>query len=396
MKAGVVIVGAGIGGAVLALELGRRGHHVVMLEREAASRRIVRPEVLWHPTLSALDRFGLGQRIRTEASVQLGEIDLGGLMTMRSADFAAVGAEAFSTDPLLTRQFIASAAEETGNVEVYRGVEVISFLGDAPGTRGVAGRRGNERLEFFADLLVGDDGVQSFVRKALGIPIDLRVFPIDFITASVPWPPTIARDCCKVFLNRRAFRKGIPVVALIPWPRGEGVLLVPLPPSRADSLFGATASDFWSTLAQTAPLAESFRASVEFPRDFVRVTRPFGHAATYVGDGVALIGDAAHPMTPAGGQGANASIWDALALAEVADQALKAGDVSRERLALYERRRRPINARSVRISRTALSAFRLGPAVPLSLVVPFVLGTLEFLGWPKRRILRQFSSTFVD
>jgi 2-polyprenyl-6-methoxyphenol hydroxylase-like FAD-dependent oxidoreductase len=54
-------------------------------------------------------------------------------------------------------------------------------------TCGVAGIRGNERLECCPDLIVGDDGVNSFVRSSLGIPIDLRAFPIDFITAAVRW-----------------------------------------------------------------------------------------------------------------------------------------------------------------------------------------------------------------
>jgi 2-polyprenyl-6-methoxyphenol hydroxylase-like FAD-dependent oxidoreductase len=395
-RANVVIVGAGIGGAVLALELGSRGHRVVMLEREPAPRRIVRPEVLWGATLAALDRFGLGERIRDEASVRMNAIDLGGLMIMRPKDFSSAAAEAFSTDPLVTRQLIIAAAQATGNVDIERGIEVTSLLRDGPLTRGVGGVRGNEHLEYSADLIVGDDGVHSFVRKSLGIAIDLRVFPIDFITAAVRWPLEIPVGYCKVFLNRNAFREGIPAAALIPWPSGEGVLLIPLPPARAQALLGGAPAQFWGALAQTTPLAAALSQYVEFPRDFVRVTRPFGHAATYVGDATALIGDAAHPMTPAGGQGANASIWDALALTEVADAALQSGNVSRDRLAPYERRRRPINAGSVKISNTALNAFRFGRNIPLSIVVPLLLRTLEFLDWPKRSILRRFSTTFVD
>jgi 2-polyprenyl-6-methoxyphenol hydroxylase-like FAD-dependent oxidoreductase len=395
IKANVVIVGAGIGGAVLALELGRRGHRVVMLEREASMRRIVRPEVLWGSTLNALDRLGVGQRIRREASMPLSEIDLGGYMTMRRSDFSAAGAEAFSTDPLLTRQLITAAAEATGNVEVQRGVEVEARLSEGAVTRGVAGTRGDQNLEFVADLVVGDDGVNSFVRSSLGIAIDLRLFPIDFMTAALKWPAAIAPDCAKVFFNRHAFRRGIPAVALIPWPAGLGVLLIPLPPARADLLFKGNPNQFWQQVAKTVPLVDEFRLQVEFPSDFVRVTRPVGHAATYVSEGAALIGDAAHPMTPAGGQGANASIWDALALAEVADAALRSGNVGRERLLPYELGRRPINARSVAISDTALTAFRFGSGIPLSIVVPFVLRSFEFMSWPKRSILRRFSTTFV-
>ena len=55
MRLDVVIVGAGIGGAVLALDLGRRGWRVALVERENAPPRIARPEVLWGATLRALE-----------------------------------------------------------------------------------------------------------------------------------------------------------------------------------------------------------------------------------------------------------------------------------------------------------------------------------------------------
>jgi 2-polyprenyl-6-methoxyphenol hydroxylase-like FAD-dependent oxidoreductase len=100
-------------------------------------------------------------------------------------------------------------------------------------------------------------------------------------------------------------------------------------------------------------------------------------------------------MTPAGGQGANASIWDALALADVADAALRAGDVSQERLLPYERLRRPINDGSIFFSRVALRIFRVGRFLPLPLVIPLVARTIDTLGWPKRKIIGSFAAAFV-
>jgi 2-polyprenyl-6-methoxyphenol hydroxylase-like FAD-dependent oxidoreductase len=108
-----------------------------------------------------------------------------------------------------------------------------------------------------------------------------------------------------------------------------------------------------------------------------------------------MIGDAAHPMTPASGQGANASIWDALVLADVADAALRTGDVSRERLVPYERRRRPLNDKSVSFSCVARRIFRVGRFLPLAIVLPLVARTINALGWPKRKILGSFATAFV-
>jgi 2-polyprenyl-6-methoxyphenol hydroxylase-like FAD-dependent oxidoreductase len=115
-----------------------------------------------------------------------------------------------------------------------------------------------------------------------------------------------------------------------------------------------------------------------------------------VADGVAIIGDAAHPMSPAGGQGANASIWDALALADVAHQGLAAGDLSRQRLARYELLRRPSNSASVAITERAVVAFNLLRQVPgLSRLVPAALGIFDSLPALKATILSAVATTFV-
>ena len=359
MRVDVVIVGAGIGGAVLALDLGRRGWRVALVERETVPPRIARPEILWSTTTDALERYGVADAIRERASVKMEAIEVGGekpWLRITRQDFDAAGIDAFSTNPSLTRAILAEAAVATGNVEVHRGVAVEELLRENGRVIGIR----SKELVLETQLVVGDDGGNSIVRTQLGIPIALTPFPIEFVTAMIPeWtlPPSRAR----VWIDGSGAR------AYIPWPGGEGILLIPLPADR--------------------PTPEG--------QDYKRIARPFGHAPSYVADGAALIGDAVHPMTPAGGQGANASIWDALALADVADAALRAGDVSRERLLAYERLRRPNNERSVAISRIARRAFRTGRYLPLSLVAPFVVRTINVLGWPKRRIIRAFATTFV-
>ena len=259
---------------------------------------------------------------------------------------------------------------------------------------GVQGKHGDETLALEARLVVGDDGGNSIVRKHLGIPIALDSFPVDFVTALIPrWP--LPPNRVRAWIYPKGFRHGLPAAVFIPWPGNEGVLLMPLAADRAKRLFEQPPEVFWSALERVTPMAGSLREQIEFPRDFRRVARPFGHAGSYVANGAALIGDAAHPMTPAGGQGANASIWDALALADVADAALRTNDVSRERLLPYERVRRPVNDGSVSFSRVARRIFRFGRFFPLAIVLPLIGRTMNALGWPQRKILGSFATTFV-
>jgi 2-polyprenyl-6-methoxyphenol hydroxylase-like FAD-dependent oxidoreductase len=49
-----LIVGGGIGGAVLAHLLARQSRQIVVLERETSPRHVIRPEILWPATIRTL------------------------------------------------------------------------------------------------------------------------------------------------------------------------------------------------------------------------------------------------------------------------------------------------------------------------------------------------------
>jgi monooxygenase len=405
----VAIAGAGIGGAVLALDLGRRGWRTTILERDAAPPPMIRPEVLWDATVRALDRFGLGDTIRQQSTVRLygGEFHRGAAraVVISAADLDAAGTALWSTDPAATRALILDAALATGRATVVRPFKVTGILKDGRRAAGVRGERPDGRTEeVAARVVIGDDGVRSTVREALGVGIDLKLFPLEFVTTPIDWPPDLTPDRARAWIGGASGGRpagavhdpAVPAAAFVPWPGGRGVCLIPLPHADADRLFGAGPERFWASLAGVTPMAPWLRERVAFPADFARVRRLYGHAARYTAAGAAVMGDAAHPMSPVGGQGANAAIWDAMALAEVLDAALRAGDVSRERLAPYERLRRRANRRSLSFTRRAAVAFRVARHLPgVVALAPLAIGLLARSPWPRRALIRYASTAFV-
>ncbi len=396
----VIVVGAGIGGAVLAWALGRRGWKVKVLEREARPIPMARPEILWGTTISALGQLGLADFVTSQASVRLDgvEVTRGNrrLLAITQEVLQRAEVEAWSTDPGQTRELIAHAAVSTGNVTLMRGAAVQEVVFERNRVVGVRGQQQGAPIVEQARLVVGDDGAKSVVRAAI-TDIRLNLFPLEFIVAPLEtWPGDLRGDRVRVWLNPQAFRSGIPALGCFPWPGHRGVVLLPMPAARAAATWDLPAEAFWAELSRLTPIAAALREQLKFPESFRRVERPYGHAPHYVADGAAIMGDAAHPMSPAGGQGANASIWDALALAEVADEALKADDTSRQRLARYEALRRPRNADSVGITERAVRVFRAAGHIPgLQWLVPALLRSFDPFTYLKSRLMSTVSHTFV-
>jgi 2-polyprenyl-6-methoxyphenol hydroxylase-like FAD-dependent oxidoreductase len=81
---------------------------------------------------------------------------------------------------------------------------------------------------------------------------------------------------------------------------------------------GAVLANLLSRKGKRVLVVEKETTPSKFIRpEVVRVRRLWGHAKKYGIAGAMLMGDAAHPVSPAGGQGANMSVADATAMAEL-------------------------------------------------------------------------------
>jgi 2-polyprenyl-6-methoxyphenol hydroxylase-like FAD-dependent oxidoreductase len=254
----------------------------------------------------------------------------------------------WSTNPNQTREQLMRLS----SFELHRGVEVKQVLRDqgrivGAGTCDVA--NGKEQ-DWLADVIVGDDGVHSLVRQACGIELRTRLFPVDLVCFQADWPAGFRPDVGRIWPNLKNPESGILAVGTLPAPGPRAVGVVPVRPRIFDDLPRAQAA--WRGFVEREPGLTMLIGSRQFPDDFQRVRRPWGHAPQYGGRGALLMGDAAHPVSPAGGQGANMSIADGRALAEL----ILAGE--RDLLAAYDWRRRKANRRSLLFTRGA--AFVLG------------------------------------
>ena len=402
LDAECVIVGGGIGGAVLALALGQAGRRVLILERETVPPSHPRPEILAGATLDTFSRLGIGERIVREAALPLAGLELfeaGGrtsLFRVTREDLQRAQARPYSTDPAATRRIVLEEAQRTGRVVIERGVEAQGLLTQDGRVVGVRALKGGSPVEYRAPLTVGDDGTQSILRAAMGATVTLREFPLDFLGAVIPRLPQQAQDAANGWIDARGLRRGLFAGLFLPIPGNRTALVFALAPA-AWTRFRAAPATFAAAAARLSPPGADPTRLPNIPDGYGHFRRPFGHASRYVGEGIALLGDAAHPVTPAGGQGANMSVADATALAVVALEALRSGDCSARRLAAYEAARRPANARSLQFSARPTTVFRLLQAVPL--LAPWLISFVRSVNQrpdAKRRFIGGVAQAFVS
>jgi len=189
--------------------------------------------------------------------------------------------------------------------------------------------------ELAAGLVVAADGVNSPVRKHVGIKASVHDYHQDSLVALVKTEQPHRETAWQRFLP------GGPL-AFLPLHSGWCSIVWTLPRAEAEQILALDKPAFHETLGK----AFDFRlGGIVDSGD--RETCPLRrlHAEQYVRERVALVGDAAHAIHPLAGQGVNLGLLDAAALAEVVTDAMASGRAAGEMpdLRRYARWRRGDN-----------------------------------------------------
>jgi monooxygenase len=390
MDADVLIAGGGIGGAVLAELLGRSGKRVIVLERSLAPPKWLRPEILWPVTAQRLFSLAPREVWEQRAMFPLQSIVVNdGTQFLPLADralFDSAQVQPWFTNPNETREQLL----RLGSFELRRGVEVAQVLKENGRITGLRVRElatGRE-TDLLARWTVGDDGARSVVREACGIPLQTRLFPVEFVCTALTWPAHLPQGIVHMWPNWGRSNSGLLVFAAGSLPGGAGVGMALVNGRRFDA--NPSVENSWRELCSTDSALARLAEGLNFPASFMRIKRPWGHASRYGAPGAVIMGDAAHSVSPAGGQGANMSIADAVVLAEL---------LLRDEpnlVAEYERRRRPANERSMRPTRIGQASLGLPGWLLPSGCRRALLRWLSRNPAPLRRTIRAAATLFQE
>lgn len=331
----VLIAGGGIGGLATALAVLRAGKRPVVLERVPEQAVVGSGLSLWPNAIRALDALGVGAEVRARAvsDANGGIRDAAGRLLL-AADAAALR-ERFGEPIVVHRaELVAILRDALPDGVVHTGIGVTAA--------DESGRVVTTARERHAELVVGADGIRSVVRRAVAGEVEPRY------AGYTAW--------------RTVVTPSEPVTEFgETWGRGQRFGFAPLAGGRVYCFATANAP----AGAPDGGLAELRERFADWHAPIPMLLAAADPAAVlrhdiydlpalprFTAGRIALVGDAAHAMTPDLGQGACQALEDAVTLG-----AILAGDGD---LCRYDAARRP------RTQRIAARARRMGQAGQLS------------------------------
>ncbi|QFY63815.1 monooxygenase (plasmid) [Rhizobium grahamii] len=305
MPTSVLISGAGPVGLTLALELIRFGVPCRIIDKSPSRTDKSKALAVWSRTLELLDRSGAAPAlIETGRKMHVVKI-MSGKKTIARVNFDGL-ASPFPFVLMIpqseTERVLEEKLEALGG-KVERNVEFVDFVDDGKTVTSTVVHPDGRKELIVTDWLAGCDGAHSPIRHQLGMPFEGDTVPGTFLLADVHVSGLdMAEDEFPIFWHRSG------IVAFFPIATGRYRVIADM---GAEPQRDLTLDDVQTIVDQRGPggLVVSdcvwlapFTINERKVKDF-RAGRVF------------LAGDAAHIHSPAGGQGMNTGIQDAINLA---------------------------------------------------------------------------------
>ena len=337
----VIIVGAGMVGAAVACGLAEAGLDIAVIEQHEPQREWpaeeidVRVSAINRGSQQLLENLGAWSGIVRRGVQPYREMRVWDNLDMGDIHFdSAVIGEADLGHIIQNRTIVAALWEQMesiANIRLYTSTTVEKMVA---GSHDVSVTlKSGEHLH--AQLLIAADGGNSQMRDKAGIAVNIHDFHQSAVVATV----TTAREH-----QETAWQHFLPTGPLA---------FLPVSSTRCSIVWSTTAEDAAALIEMDdagfcKALAEASQQRLgEITETSARAAYPLvsKHATTYIGNRLALVGDAAHQIHPLAGQGVNLGFRDAALLIEVIVDAQESNRpiASRPVLRRYERSRRGDN-----------------------------------------------------
>jgi len=330
----ILIVGAGPVGLALALDLGLRGHRVVILNKEKQLTDGSRAICYAKRPLEILDRLGIGEKMVDKGvSWNIGKVFFQDkLDPVYSFDLLPVKDQKMpgmiNLQQYYNEEYNIEALEALGNVELRWGNGLTKLENNEDGVLvDISTDEGDYQMQ--ARWLVACDGSRSITRTLLDIGFEGETFQDNFLIADVKFKRQYPTE--RHFWFDPVFNPG------------QSVLLHKQPDDvwRIDFQVGwdIDREEIVKPENVTPRIKAMFGEDVEFEYEWISVyTFNCRQIERFVEGSVLFAGDSAHLVSPFGARGANTGFQDGDNLAWKLDMVMK-GVAGEELIASYDEER---------------------------------------------------------
>lgn len=339
----VLIAGAGPVGLTLANELVRHGVPVRIVDKSAARTDKSKALVLWSRTLELLDDAGYAKDFLSSGIPAHGAQISTGREIVARVSFDLVDSR-FSYALMIAQSETERVLEErlaAAGVTVERTVELTGFSDKGASVEAVLTKADGARETIEAGWLVGCDGAHSTVRHGLGFAFEGSTLQSHWALADGHLEGLAPADHLHIFWHRDGILAFFPIggdrwrviANLGPAKDGE---THPDPTLEEINMLMARRGSPGIVMSDPLWLA-AFRINERKVRDYSRGR-------------VFLAGDSAHIHSPAGGQGMNTGMQDAMNLAWKLALVSRGIATAAALLDSYDLERRPVGAQVIAAS----------------------------------------------
>ncbi|KML27253.1 MULTISPECIES: FAD-dependent monooxygenase [Priestia] len=334
----VCIIGAGPGGALLAYLLAKQNISTILIERSDKLGKEFRGEHLNEDGEMILKKHHIFEEIESLGLLRMSRVEYwkdGHVFKTIESELGHAGIHVPQQHLL---QSINRQASLYPSYKLMLGTKVTELMQNEKGqyTGIKAEQKGRGEIIVESKIIIGADGRYSTVRKLAHIKNNIHNPGYDLLWAKIPapekWKPTIRftvvnNQQMALFTQTGGFIQ-------IGWNIKKG---------SYTSLKKQSVQPFLDQLILAFPqLKESIEQNLHSWKNFILLSVYSSHCDTWVKDGLAIIGDAAHTMTPTGAYGMNAAIMDADVLSQILPKLLSHGSLEAGQLKKFENARRKI------------------------------------------------------
>ncbi len=348
----ITIVGGGSAGLTLALLLARQQLRVVLVEKGPAPADAQpdyqRVSALNLASRNLFQQLGIWPQLLAGAAaytdMQVWEADSFAKISFAAAQ-QQVEALGYICDNEQIRSLLFQQLQQHSNVQCYFNVEISQLK---QGERDVMLQLNNDEL-ILSQLLVGADGVNSFVRQHMQLPLTHWDYQHTAIVAKIRCTEAHQLTARQVFLETGP-------LALLPLPEPDLCSIVwSAETAEAKRLMALDNTAFEQALC-AASQAVLGPVTLQSERQAFGLTMRY--ASRWQRGRVVLVADAAHSIHPLAGQGMNLGLMDVTALAQLISEQQAAGeDIAATKMLRRFERWRKAEAQSMIV---AMEAFKRG------------------------------------